>query len=223
MIRGVPEERITIETPRGPVSGALHVPSTVRSVAVVAHGAGVAMDAPILVAFSEGLEASGMASLRFNFRYMEEGRKAPDPEASLREVYQAAYEAAVERLPGKPVYACGKSMGGRIGSMVVADGAIQTEGLVFMGYPLHPPGKPERLRSEHLHRIKARMLFLQGSRDPFAKRELLEPLIQELKPWARLHVVEGGDHSCVVRGTSQEDTGRLLGGRAARFIQAADR
>jgi predicted alpha/beta-hydrolase family hydrolase len=216
-------ERITIETPRGPVSGALHLPNGVRAVAVVAHGAGVAMDAPLLVAFAEGLEASGMAALRFNFRYTEEGRKRPDPEASLREVYQAAYEAAVERVPGKPVYACGKSMGGRIGSMVVADGAIETEGLVFIGYPLHPPGKPERLRKDHLTNINARMLFLQGSRDPFARRELLEPLIEELKPWGRLHLVEGGDHSCVVKGVSQEETGRLLGGRAARFIQAADR
>ncbi len=216
-------EPITIETPRGPVSGALHLPTGVRAVAVVAHGAGVAMDAPLLVAFAEGLEDSGMAALRFNFRYTEEGRKAPDPEASLREVYQAAYEAAVERVPGKPVYACGKSMGGRIGSMVVADGAIETEGLVFIGYPLHPPGKPERLRKDHLTKISARMLFLQGSRDPFARKEVLDPLIEELKPWARLHLVEGGDHSCVVKGVSQEETGHLLGGRAARFIQAADR
>ena len=216
-------ERITIDTPRGPVSGVLHMPAGERAVAVVAHGAGVAMDAPLMVAFCEGLEASGMAALRFNFRYTEEGRKAPDPEASLREVYEAAYRAAIERVPGKPVYACGKSMGGRIGSMVVADGAIDAEGLVFIGYPLHPPGKPDRLRKDHLARIEARMLFLQGSRDPFGRRDLVEALIEELKPWARLHLVEGEDHSCVVKGVSQEETGHLLGGRAARFIQAADR
>ena len=214
---------ITLETPRGPVSGLLHQPSGVRAVAVVAHGAGVAMDHPIMAGFSEGLEASGMASLRFNFRYTEEGRKAPDPEASLREVYLAAFEFAVDRFPGKPAYACGKSMGGRIASLLAADGAIVPEGLVFIGYPLHAPGRFDRLRTEHLGRIGVRMLFLQGSKDPFARRDLLEATLKDLGPWARLHLVEGGDHSCVVRGADQLETGRLLGGRAARFIQAADR
>lgn len=218
----MPEERFAVETPRGAVSAALHLPDGPRAIVVVGHGAGVAMDHPLLRAFSEGLEVSGMASLRFNFRYAEEGRKAPDAEASLREVYRAAFDAAVERVAGKPVYASGKSMGGRIGSLLVADG-LQVEGLVFIGYPLHPPGKFDRLRTQHLGRIRARMLFLQGSRDPFARTDLLERTIQELHPWARLHVVEGGDHSCVVRGQSPEEAGQLLGGRAARFIQAADR
>ncbi|MCA1727189.1 MAG: dienelactone hydrolase [Actinobacteria bacterium] len=215
-------DAITIETPRGPVSGLLRLPEGARAMAVVAHGAGVAMDHPLMAAFSDGLEDSGMASLRFNFKYTEDGRKAPDPEPALREVYRAAYDAAASRLPDKPLYVCGKSMGGRIGSMLVAYG-LPAEGLVFVGYPLHPPGKFDRLRSEHLGRIRTRMLFLQGSRDPFARPDLLEKVIEDLLPWARLHVVEGGDHSCVVRGQSPEEAGRLLGGRAARFIQAADR
>jgi predicted alpha/beta-hydrolase family hydrolase len=216
------EERITIDTPRGPVSGVLRTPDGARAMVVVAHGAGVAMDHPLLRAFSDGLEASGMASLRFNFRYTEEGRKAPDPEASLREVYRAALDDGISRLPGKPVYASGKSMGGRIGSLVVADG-VEVEGLIFLGYPLHPPGKFDRLRTEHLERIRARMLFLQGTRDPFARPDLLKAAIDQLQPWAKLHLVEGGDHSCVVRGQTPEEAGHLLGGRAARFIQAADR
>jgi uncharacterized protein len=215
-------EPLTIETPRGAVSGLLHLPAGSRAMAVVAHGAGVGMDHPIMAGFSEGLEASGMASLRFNFRYTEEGRKAPDPEASLREVYRAAFEAGTNRLPGKPAYACGKSMGGRIGSLLAADGELGIEGLIFMGYPLHAPGKFDRLRTEHLARIGAPMLFLQGSRDPFARRDLLEAAIADLSPWARLHLVEGGDHSCMLRGADPRETGALLGARAAQFIQAAD-
>jgi hypothetical protein len=113
-------------------------------------------------------------------------------------------------------------MGGRIGSLVVADG-LEVEGLVFLGYPLHPPGKFDRLRTEHLSGIRARMLFLQGTRDPFARPDLLEQAIADLQPWAKLHLVEGGDHSCVTRGQDPREAGSLLGGRAARFIQAADR
>lgn len=217
-------EPITIDTPHGPVSGLLHEPvGSPRAVAVVAHGAGVAMDHPLMAGFCEGLESSGMVAVRFNFLYTEQGRKAPDPEAKLRDVYRAAFEDAVARFPGKPAYACGKSLGGRIASLLVADGEIRTEGLVFIGYPLHPPGKFDRLRTEHLGRIEARMLFLQGSRDPFARKDLLEKTLQDLGDWARLHLVEGGDHSCMLRGADPEETGRLLGGRAARFIQAADR
>jgi predicted alpha/beta-hydrolase family hydrolase len=189
---------------------------------VVAHGAGVSMDHPLMRGFSLGLEVSGMASLRFNFRYMEEGRKAPDPEASLRDVYGAVFEAAGAWLPDKGRFAAGKSLGGRIASMLVADG-MEADGLVFIGYPLHPPGKPERLRTEHLQHVRVRMLFLQGTRDPFARQDILAEVIEGLRPWARLHLVEGGDHSCVLRGASPEETGHLLGGRTARFIQAGER
>ncbi|HYU58413.1 MAG TPA: alpha/beta family hydrolase [Actinomycetota bacterium] len=215
-------ERFTLETPRGPVSAAWHLPPGPRAIALVAHGAGVNMDHPLMVGFAEGLEVSGMAALRFNFRYMEEGRKAPDGEASLREVYRAANDWTQERFPGKLHFACGKSLGGRIASMLVADG-MPTDGLVFIGYPLHAPGKPEKLRADHLERIRVRMLFLWGTKDPFARESALRPLIERLRPWARLHAVTGGDHSCVVRGVPEDETGRLLGGRAARFIQAAER
>ena len=218
----MPEERFQIDTPRGPVSAALRVEDTSRTISVVAHGAGVDMDHPLMVGFAEGLEVSGMGSLRFNFPYMEAGRKAPDRPEVLLDSYRAAYEVAGERLPGKQRFACGKSMGGRIASLLVADG-MPTDGLVFIGYPIHAPGKPDQRKTDHLSRIKARMLFLQGTRDPFAKPAAVEELIASLRPWARLHAVEGGNHSCVVRGASELETGRLLGGRAARFIQAADR
>jgi uncharacterized protein len=216
------EERVEIATGKGPVAAAMRAMDASRAIAVVAHGAGVGMDHPLMVGFADGLEASGMASLRFNFPYMEQGRRAPDREDVLRESYRAAYEVAGERLPGKQRFAGGKSMGGRIASILVAEG-MPADGLIFIGYPMHPPGKPDRRKTDHLSKIKARMLFLQGTRDPFARPEVVEEVIASLRPWARLHAVQGGNHSCVVPGTSELETGRLLGGRAARFIQAADR
>ena len=178
------------------------------------------MQSPLLVGFTEGLAGAGIGSLRFNFPYKQQGRRAPDPPAVLRDALSAAFETAAGRAAGAPVFAGGKSLGGRIASLLVADG-LPAAGLVFVGYPLHPPGKPERIRDEHLDRITVPMLFLQGTRDPFATWDLLEGVVRRLGDRARLHPVEGADHSFRVRGRKvpDEEIGRGLAEPAAAFIR----
>ena len=175
------------------------------------------MDDPLLLGFAEGLAEGGVGCLRFNFAYRERGRRAPDREPALRDVWSAAFDAARKR--SDRVWVGGKSLGGRIASMCVADG-MEADGLVFVGYPLHPPGKPERIRDAHFDRIRVPMLFLQGTADPFARTELIEALVERLGKSATLHPVEGGNHSFRVRGTPQDDDGmgRRLGDVAAEFI-----
>lgn len=214
--RRVGDRELSIDSPRGPVSAILTGPEG-GAVMVLAHGAGGGMRAPILAGFAEGLVAGGVSCLRFNFPYTEAGRRGPDPEPVLREAWAAAFERGTAL--GEPVWIGGKSLGGRIASMVVADG-LPAAGLVFVGYPLHPPGKPERIRDSHLGRIRVPMLFLQGTADPFARPELLTKTVGRLGKLATLHPVEGGDHSFRVRGTPKDDagTGSALGEVAARFI-----
>ena len=204
-----------IETSAGAVSAARTGPES--PVVVVAHGAGGSMDDPLLAAFAEALAERSVGCLRFNFPYRERGAKAPDREPVLRDAWTAAFEAA----GGADVWVGGKSLGGRIASMCVADG-MPARGLVFVGYPLHPPGRPERIRDEHLYRIEVPMLFLQGTADAFARWDLLEPVLSRLGDRATLHQVEGGDHSFRVRGTKKDDsgTGHRLGEVAADFILA---
>jgi hypothetical protein len=185
---------------------------------VVAHGAGHDMNQPIFAGFAEALARAGIGCLRFNFLYKEQGRKAPDPEPVLRAVWEAAFQAGADL--GGPVWAAGKSLGGRIASMVVADG-LPAEGLVFLGYPLHPPGKLDRLRDQHLARVKVPMLFVQGTADPFARWDLIEATVASLGSRATLHAVEGGDHSFRVRGgPGGDEVGRNLGEVAAEFINS---
>lgn len=211
-------DRLTIETLHGQVSG-LITRSGPGPVLVLGHGAGAGMDHPFLAGAAEGLAEEGVSSLRFNFLYMERGRRAPDREPLLREAWTAAFGRAGE--VGDPVWAGGKSLGGRIASMTVADG-MPAAGLVFFGYPLHPPGKPERIRDAHLQQIGVPMLFIQGTRDSFARSELLEATLTRLGDLATLHPVESGDHSFRVRGQKGGDreTGRALGAVAAQFILA---
>jgi uncharacterized protein len=213
------EKRLAFDTSRGSVSALLTNAGRTTPIMVVAHGAGRDMEDPLLVGFAEGLAAAEISCLRFNFPYRELGKKAPDPEPVLREAWQAAFARGGEM--GSPVWAGGKSLGGRIASMVVADG-VPAAGLVFVGYPLHPPGKPERIRDSHLPSIRVPMLFLQGTKDPFARPELLERTIRRLGDRATLHPVEGGDHSFRIRGEPKDDegTGRSLAEIAARFIMS---
>jgi uncharacterized protein len=213
------EKRLTIGTPRGEVSVARTGPAKAAPLLVLGHGAGRDMTDPLLVGFAEGLASEGVACLRFNFPYREVGKRAPDPEPVLRATWEAAFELGTES--GRPVWAGGKSLGGRIASMVVADG-VPAAGLVFVGYPLHPPGKPERIRDAHLGAIRVPMLFLQGTADPFARPDLLERTLERLGDRASLHPVEGGDHSFRVRGKTKDDagTGRALGEVAGRFVNS---
>ncbi len=213
------QRELSIETEEGPVS-ALWAGPAGGPVIVLAHGAGGNMRNVTLEGFARGVAWQNVGCLRFNFAYSEAGRKSPDREPKLRPVWRAAFSRAAEE--GGPVWAAGKSLGGRIASMMVADGELEAAGLVFVGYPLHPPGKPERIRDEHLGRIDVPMLFLQGTADPFARWDLFEPILARLGDRASLHTVEGGDHSFRVRGVPKDDvgTGTALGEVVARFIAA---
>ncbi|MEX0754435.1 MAG: alpha/beta family hydrolase [Actinomycetota bacterium] len=218
-----PEQRISIETPAGAVSGALAVPRGAVAVIVLAHGAGGNMDGPFLSGFTRALNADGIGTLRFNFRYSEIGRRAPDPERTLRAVWIAAFDEATRHAKRRPVFAGGKSLGGRIASMCTADDEISPSGLLFLGYPLHPPGKPEKLRDAHLGEVGVPMLFLQGTKDPFAKPTILAPVLRRLGRRAEHVEIDGGDHSFRVRGAKRDDReiGASLAEPAAAFIRRA--
>ena len=213
---------MTIETEKGAVSALWAWPPGARGAVVVAHGAGGDMHGALLEGFASCLYEATFGTLRFNFPYKEHGRKSPDAAGVLLQTYDAVVESTRSMVREKPVFVGGKSLGGRIASMAVADG-LRADGLVFLGYPLHAPGKTEHLRDEHLFRIREPMLFLQGTEDPFARFDLVEALVDRLGRWAVLHPVEGGDHSFRVKGAKRDDaqTGRLLGSVAARFIQSA--
>lgn len=212
---------LKVDTPHGPVSAAWSGPRGAVATLAVAPGAGSGYDAPFLVGLCEGLHSAEVASLRFNFVYREKGRGAPDREPVLREAWLAAFAEAVRRSGELPVFAGGKSMGGRYASMCTADG-MPAAGLVFLGYPLHPPKDPEALRDAHLYPIQVPMLFLQGTRDPFARSEKLAPVLKRLGKRALLVPTEGGDHSFRVKGGTRDDhaIGRALAEPVAAFIRS---
>ena len=167
---------------------------------ILGHGAGANQTHRFMVSFATELAARGLDVVTFNFGYTERGRGAPDPTAKLEECYRAAINSARSLSPLKMnrLVIGGKSMGGRIASRVAADGVADLAGLVFLGYPLHPPGKPESLRTSHLPRVKAPMLFVQGTRDTFGTPDELRPIIDNLKLPATVYEVAGGDHSFAV-------------------------
>ncbi len=216
-----PEEALRVETMKGPVSARYARPSSPSATIVVAHGAGAGMEHPFIAGFARACLEEGLAALRFNFPYIERGRRSPDAEAVLRDAWRAAFDTASARSAGEPVWASGKSLGGRLASMCVADGGIDAAGLVFLGYPLHPPGKPERIRDEHLYRTEVPMLFLQGTADPFATTALLEGIVSTIGDRARLIPFEGGGHSFEVRGRKRDprEVGASLAPYAAAFIR----
>ena len=186
------------------VSGVLEVPQGFEAgrtaAVIVSHGAGNDMHTPLLVHFSTGLCRAGFLSLRFNFPYKEKGQRAPDPPEKLNRTWQAAFEFVMNHPQfGTPrIVAVGKSMGGRIASQMTADGLILPKALIFLGYPLHPPGRKEQLRDAHLYRINIPMLFFAGTRDTLCDLDLLKPVVSRLKAPAVLEVIEGGDHSFVL-------------------------
>ena len=173
---------------------------------ILAHGAGAPQTHPFMTAFARGLSSRGVRVVTFNFLYKERRRRAPDPAARLEACYRTAIAAVRERQAGtgRRLLVGGKSMGGRIASQVVAADARagvapSVDGLVLLGYPLHPPGRPEKLRDAHLPAVAAPMLFVQGSRDTFGTPEELRPVLARC-PAAEIFVVDGGDHSFKVRG-----------------------
>lgn len=169
---------------------------------ILGHGAGANQLHPFMRLFANGLAERGFDVMTFNFVYLEQGRHVPDPKAKLEACYRAVIEAArVQRkLKSNRVVIGGKSMGGRIASQVVAtpETANKVNALVFLGYPLHPPGRPDKLRDAHLPDIKAPMLFVQGSRDAFGTPDELRDTIKRLHLPATLYSIEGGDHSLKV-------------------------
>jgi len=164
---------------------------------VLGHGAGANQLSAFIRMAATGLAARGIDALTFNFLYTEQGRHVPDPKARLESCYAAVIDAALNhrKLKKNHLVIGGKSMGGRIASQVAAAKADRVAGLVFLGYPLHPPGRPDKLRDEHLKDIKAPMLFVQGARDAFGTEEEIRAVIKRLRLPAKIYVVEGGDHS----------------------------
>ena len=161
------------------------------------HGAGSTRRTPFLVRLAEDLAASGRQALLFNFPYSDAGRRAPDAPDVLEKTVDGIAAYARNRLGATRLVLGGKSMGGRICSQAVAAGT-PADALVFLGYPLHPPGRTDVLRDRHFPRIRIPMLFVQGTRDAFARWDLLEALLERLGPRAELHRIEGGDHSFAV-------------------------
>jgi hypothetical protein len=201
----------------GTVEGAWHRPAATPSAALVlAHGAGKDMDDPLLVGVAEGLCDRGVAVVRFNFPYREAGRRAPGPQRISEDCYREVAEAVAAEV--QPLYLGGKSYGGRMASHIVADGH-PAAGLVFLGYPLHAPGRFDKLRDEHLGRIGVPMLFCQGTKDTFARPDLLEATLERL-PGAELVAIEAGDHSFKVRGRAPAEVTAELVEAVARFVGA---
>jgi len=196
-------------------------PAGSDAVLVLAHGAGSGMRAPFMEGFAEEIGRLGVATLRFEFPYMQAGRRAPDRPAVLLDAWREAFAEGVEGAGGRRVFAGGKSMGGRIASMAAAEG-MPAAGLVLLGYPLHPPGRPEKIRDAHLPDVPVPMLFLQGSRDAFARPDLLAGVLARLGPRAEYVEVTGGDHSFRVPGGPRDARviGASLAEPAAKFIRA---
>jgi predicted alpha/beta-hydrolase family hydrolase len=180
----------------GDVSGLLLRPSNARLLYVLAHGAGAGMRHPFLESIAQRLAERSIATLRYQFPYMEQRARRPDPPAVAAAAVRAAVIEAARVAPGLPLVAGGKSFGGRMTSTAQAEDPLPgVRGLVFLGFPLHPPGRPGDVRAEHLAQVRIPMLFLQGDRDDFADLKLLKPVVKRLGERATLYVVEGGDHS----------------------------
>jgi predicted alpha/beta-hydrolase family hydrolase len=180
----------------GAVAALLDRPVQARACFVFAHGAGAGMTHPFMEAVAAGLGERGVATLRYQFPYMEKASRRPDPPAVAQAAVRAAVAQAGRRCAGLFLVAGGKSFGGRMTSQAQAIAPLDgVHGLAFLGFPLHPAGKPSSDRAKHLADVHVPMLFVQGTRDGLAELKLLEPVVQNLGPSATLHRVEGADHS----------------------------
>jgi predicted alpha/beta-hydrolase family hydrolase len=206
------EEMLTIATGDASVSALLLAPTDARACYVLAHGAGVGMTHSFMTAVAQGLAARGIATLRYQFPYMERGSRRPDTPHVAHAAVRAAVVEAAQRLPGLPLFAGGKSFGGRMTSQAQAASPLPgVRGLVFLGFPLHPAGKPSDERAAHLFDVDIPMLFLQGSRDDLATLELLEPVVAKLGAKATLAVFADADHSFHVPMRSSRKDAQVLG------------
>jgi len=167
---------------------------TSQTAIILAHGAGQGMNSPFMTYFHTELANRGFLSIKFNFEYMEAKRRVPDAQPKLQARYRSVIDEIAAQYRPKRLIIGGKSMGGRVASYIAAD-IPEVSAVVFLGYPLHPPGKPDQLRDQHLYGMKIPMLFISGTKDTFAGRELLERVVHNIGNNATLLWIEGGDHS----------------------------
>ena len=223
------EQEVAFEASRsaGTLHGLLYRPEAAEAFLVLAHGAGAGMRHPFLAALAGSLGGHGVATLRWHFPYMEKGSRRPDPQPLLLASVRSAMAKGQELAGDLPLFAGGKSMGGRMTSLAASKEALPgVHGLVFFGFPLHPAGKPDTARAEHLAQVAVPLLFLQGTRDTLAEMPLLEPVVRELGAIATMHVLDGADHSFHVlrrSGRTDADLMEELAATAARWMRAVTR
>lgn len=221
-----PDARLTVDLPAGPVEVSVALdeparPADAWGTVLLAHGAGAGYRHPFLTGFAAGLAHAGLTVVRFNFPYVEAGRRMPGPAAHAVTTWVAAERFARERASG-PVWATGKSYGGRMASMAAAEGVIDPSGLVYLGYPLHPPGAPDRARVSHLPDVSSPQLFVEGTNDPF-----IDPHAQLLDAVAscqdaEIAWIDGGGHSFEVKGSKRpaEQIGAELAPLVAHWLRS---
>lgn len=203
--------KFNVSEKAGEVSGILLLPDNATSIFVFAHGAGAPMDHPFMNKTAALFSEQGIATLRYNFPYTEKKSKRIDPTPVLLETVRSAVNAAKKYAGDIPLFAGGKSMGGRMTSQAMSKDPIENvKGLIFLGFPLHPIGKESTERAEHLFNIKVPMLFLQGTRDKLANLDLLRPIVSKIGKSATLYIIEGADHSFHVLKSSGKNDDEIL-------------
>jgi predicted alpha/beta-hydrolase family hydrolase len=206
------------------VSALLIRPPHARACFVFAHGAGAGMTHAFMESVASGLCERGVATLRYQFPYMEKGGKRPDAPAAAHAAVRAAVAEAGRWCEGLPLIAGGKSFGGRMTSQAQAIAPLpDVKGLVFLGFPLHPPGKPSDERAKHLADVNVPTLFMQGTRDDFAELSLLEPVVKSLAPSASLHLVQDADHSLHVPKRSGRNDREVMDEVIEAFVKWIER
>lgn len=205
-----------------PVSALLVRPENARAVVVLSHGAGAGMHHVFMEDLAKRLAGCGLATLRYQFPYMEQGSRRPDSAPLLKSTVRAAVACAVAEAPDVPLFVGGKSMGGRMSSMALAEESIEAvRGVVFFGFPLHPAGRENTQRADHLAEVEVPMCFLQGTRDKLADLDLLRPVCEGLGDLATLHIVDGADHGFHVlkrSGRTDDEVLDELAERAAAWV-----
>lgn len=220
---------LTLTLPDGTaISGLLDAPHSARACYVFAHGAGAGMGHSFMAAIASGLAERGIATLRFQFPYMEQGSRRPDSPAVAHAAIRAAVREAAKRLPGVPLFAGGKSFGGRMTTQAQAlEPLAEVRGIALVGFPLHPTGKPSTSRADHLAGVEVPMLFLQGTRDALGDLDLIKQTTAKLGRRATLHIVDGADHSFHVPARSgrndEQVRAELLDTMAGWMVRTAAR